>query len=120
MDNSKLRRNVTRKKRVLRVRKKLRGSAEKPRLTIHKSNKHIYAQVIDDVSGETLVGLGTLSKNTEVKKKSTEAAFQIGKQLAALAAEKGIQTVVFDRGRFKFHGLVAQLAQGAREAGLRF
>ena len=123
MDNSKIKRAKTRKSRVMRVRKKTRGTIQKPRLTVHKTNKHIYAQLIDDVKGITLAGVGTRSKvnkATEYSEKSKDAARQIGKQIAALAAEKNIEAVIFDRGRFKFHGIVAELALGAREAGLRF
>ncbi len=123
MDNSKTKRLQARKNRVFRVRKKLSGTDVRPRLSVAKSNKHIYAQIIDDVAGTTLVGFGTLSKenkNTEHNGKSKATARYIGKQIAERALKKNIQTVIFDRGRFKFHGLVAELAEGAREAGLRF
>lgn len=123
MDNSKTKRLRARKNRVFRVRKKLRGTDVRPRLTVAKSNKHIYAQIIDDEAGRTIVGFGTLSKenqNTEFNGKSKAAARYIGKQIAELAKQKNIETVIFDRGRFKYHGVVAELAEGAREAGLRF
>ncbi len=123
MDNSKIRRSKARKNRVFRVRKKIRGTDMRPRLSVSKTNKHIYAQLIDDVNGITLAGVGTLSKEnkaTEYNEKSKEAARHIGKQIAEIAKQKSIEAVIFDRGRYKFHGVVAELAQGAREAGLRF
>lgn len=120
MDKSKKNRNRARKSRVMRVRKTLHGTAERPRLSVSKTNCHIYAQLIDDDRSLTLVGLGTLSKNSSVKKKSKESAREIGKQIAELAKQKNIDTVIFDRGRYKFHGVVAELANAAREAGLQF
>jgi len=123
MDNSKKKRKKSRAARVMRVRKKVRGTEARPRLTVSKTNTHIYAQIIDDVKGITLVGMGTLSKENKgsaFNGKSKEAARHIGKQLAELAKQKNVETVVFDRGRYKFHGVVAELAAGAREAGLRF
>jgi large subunit ribosomal protein L18 len=107
----------------MRVRKKVRGSSERPRLTVSKTNLHIYAQIIDDVKGITLAGVGTLSKenkSTAHNGKSKEAARHIGKQIAEMAKKKSIDTVIFDRGRYKFHGVIAELAAGAREAGLQF
>jgi large subunit ribosomal protein L18 len=121
MDTSQIKRNKSRKNRKFRVRKKLKGSAEKPRLSVSKTNKHILAQLIDDETGVTLAGFGTMSKeNKEHKTKSKQAAHFIGMTIAKLAKEKNIETVVFDRGRFMYHGVVAKLADGAREAGLRF
>ncbi|MDP1608814.1 MAG: 50S ribosomal protein L18 [Chlamydiales bacterium] len=123
MDNSLKRRKKARDSRVMRVRKTLRGNSEKPRLSVFKSNQHIYAQLIDDENGITLGGAGTLSKGnqgTSFARKSKEAARQIGVQIAEMAKRKQVTTVVFDRGRAKFHGLVAELAQAAREAGLQF
>ena len=123
MDNSKTKRLKARRNRVLRVRKKIQGTDVRPRLTVSKTNKHIYAQLIDDVNSITIAGVGTLSKenkSTEHNGKSKAAARHIGKQIAELAKQKSIDTVIFDRGRYKFHGVVAELAQGAREAGLRF
>jgi large subunit ribosomal protein L18 len=123
MDNSKVRRLKARRNRVMRVRKKVRGTDQRPRLSVSKTNKHIYAQIIDDVNGITIAGIGTLSKenqNTEHNGKSKKAARHIGNQIAELAKQKNIEAVVFDRGRYKFHGVVAELAQGARESGLRF
>lgn len=123
MDNSKTRRQRARRNRVFRVRKKLQGTDTRPRLSVSKTNKHIYAQLIDDEKGVTLAGIGTLSKENKTGEhngKSKGAARCIGMQIAELAKQKQIETVVFDRGRYKFHGVVAELAAGAREAGLRF
>lgn len=120
MDKSKKNRKKSRKTRVLRVRKVLRGSAEKPRLSVSKTNNHIYAQVINDEAGITIVGFGTQSKSCKGKQKSKDSAREIGKQIAELAKAKNIDKVVFDRGRFKYHGLIAELANSAREAGLQF
>lgn len=120
MDKSKKKRIKARQNRVYRVRKKLHGTAERPRFTVSKTNCHIYAQLIDDDASLTLVGFGTLSKDSSVKKKSKEAAKEIGKQIGELAKKKNINSVIFDRGRYKFHGVIAELANGAREAGLQF
>lgn len=120
MDNSKKRRNNARAKRVMRVRKKVRGSSECPRLSVSKTNHHLYAQLIDDEKGVTLAGFGTQSKDCVEKRKSKAGAKEVGQQIANLAKGKNINTVIFDRGRYKFHGLVAELANSAREAGLQF
>ncbi len=120
MDNSKRKRRKARLSRVMRVRKKLRGDAQKPRLSVSKTNSHIYAQLIDDEAGLTLAGFGTQSKGCSEKGRSKAAARVVGKQIAELAKERKIDTVIFDRGRFKFHGLIAELAAGARDAGLQF
>lgn len=111
-------RNGQRHRRLLRIRKKLRLAGH-PRLCVSKSNRHIYAQIIDDVSSQTVIGLGTFSKEVQFKMKSKDAAKEIGKIIAIKAKEKNITRVVFDRGRFKYHGLIAQLAEGAREGGLQ-
>ena len=122
MDHTKARRANARAKRVMRVRKKLRGTAVRPRLSVSKTNAHLYAQLIDDENKMTLAGIGTLSKTNqkEFGKKSKAAAKEIGKQIAELAKKLNVQTVIFDRGRYKYHGHVAELASGAREAGLQF
>lgn len=123
MDNSQKKRDNARKSRIMRVRKHVRGSEAKPRLSVSKTNAHIYAQIIDDVKGVTLAGVGTLSKENKsasLNRKSKESARRIGQQIAELAKAKNIETVVFDRGRYKFHGVIAELAAGAREAGLHF
>src|ERR1700722_6576577 len=117
MESNLLQRNHKRKKRLLRVRKHLRGSSLTPRFSVYKSNQHIAAQIIDDETGVTLVGMGTMSKDLRSKgktqKKSKDAAKEVGTKIAKLAKEKNIERVIFDRGRFKFHGLVAELANAA-------
>jgi large subunit ribosomal protein L18 len=123
MDNSKIRRANARAKRVMRVRKKLCGNAERPRLSVSKTNAHLYAQLIDDEKGVTLAGIGTQSKVNQTAgfgRKSKEAARVIGKQIGEFAKNRDIQKVLFDRGRYKYHGIIAELAAGAREAGLQF
>ncbi len=116
-------RNRKRHKRAIRVRQTLRGSNEKPRLTVFKSNRHIFAQIIDDEAGKTIVSIGTQSKElrgSENSRKSKTSASVLGKMLAEKAAESNVARVVFDRGRYKFHGVIAELANAAREAGLQF
>lgn len=120
MDKSKKNRHRARKSRVLRVRKTLIGNAERPRLSVSKTNCHIYAQLIDDEKAVTIAGFGTLSKECKEKRKSKESAREIGKQIAEIAKKRNINSVIFDRGRYKFHGVVAELANSAREAGLQF
>ncbi len=119
MESRLLTRNRQRIKRSLRVRKKVRGSADKPRLSVCKSNVHISAQLIDDETGITLFSAGTMQKDIGGKK-SKETARLVGAKIADLAKQKQIQRVVFDRGRHKFHGLIQELAAAAREAGLQF
>lgn len=118
MDHTKQRRKQARFKRVMRVRKKVKGTAEKPRLSVSKTLKHIYVQLIDDAKGITLCGFGTMGKKGQ--KKSKESAAWVGTQIAELAKKQNIEEVVFDRGRYKYHGLIAALADKAREAGLKF
>ncbi len=119
MDNAKSRRANARAKRAMRVRKALHGTAVRPRLSVSKTNVHIYAQLIDDDKGVTLAGIGTQSKGQKVRK-SKDSARSIGKQIAELAKKHGVNEVLFDRGRYKFHGIVAEVAASAREAGLQF
>ncbi len=122
MDNTVVKRNVRRKRRAMRVRQHVRGHAAKPRLSVYKTNAHISAQLIDDETGKTLVSAGTHHKEfkkTEFGKKSKEAARRIGAVLAEKAKAKSITVAVFDRGFYKFHGIIAELAAGAREAGLQ-
>lgn len=111
-------------KRKKRVRKKILGTSERPRLSIFRSNKHIYAQVIEDASGKTLISASTISKELQAKlkknTKKTEAAKKIGELVAKKAISKGIDKVVFDRGGFIYHGRIKAVADGAREAGLKF
>ena len=112
--------NKARLKRHLRVRGKISGTAECPRLNVFRSSKHIYAQLIDDVTGTTLAAASSVEKGFEANGGNKEGAYEVGKAIALKAAEKGITEVVFDRGGYIFHGRVAQLAEGARENGLKF
>ncbi len=116
-------RNRTRQVRHLRVRKKVVGTSERPRLNVFRSNRHIYAQIIDDTVGNTLVAASTM--DPEVREKlanggNAEAAKAVGELLARRAKDKGIVSVVFDRGGYLYHGRVAALAEGARVGGLDF
>jgi len=116
-------RHELRRRRHLRVRKKVFGTPERPRLVVFRSNKHIYVQIIDDVAGHTLVAASTLDKELRDKLDKTwtkEAAREVGRLVGKRALEKGIKKVVFDRGGFRYHGRVKELAEGAREAGLEF
>jgi large subunit ribosomal protein L18 len=106
-----------RKRRHVRVRKKLTGTAERPRMVVFRSNRHIYAQVIDDRAGRTIAAASSLEKGVAPGAKR-EAAKQVGVLVGQRAKEAGIGSVVFDRGGFRYHGRVAQVADGAREAGL--
>jgi large subunit ribosomal protein L18 len=113
---------IARAKRVSRIRKKISGTSERPRLRVFKSNKHIYAQIIDDASGHTMVTMSTLDKEYEPggDKGKTGAAKKVGEMLAARAKAAGISKVVFDRGGSVYHGRVKSLSEGAREGGLEF
>lgn len=114
---------LARSRRHTRVRKKVSGTAERPRLNVYRSAQHIYAQVIDDVAGHTLAAASDADKALEgdVKGKTkTERAAIVGKAIAERAKKNGIEAVVFDRGGFKYHGRVQALADAAREAGLGF
>ena len=106
--------------RHVRVRGKISGTPERPRLNVFRSNANIYAQLIDDVNGVTLVSANTLEKAFEGATGNAEAAKKVGLTLAERAKAKGIEEVVFDRGGYIFHGRVAALAEGAREGGLKF
>ena len=112
--------NAARLKRHIRVRGKVSGTTERPRLNVFRSNANIYAQIIDDVNGVTLVSANTLEKGFEGATGNAEAAKKVGTVLAERAKAKGIEEVVFDRGGYVYHGRVAALAEGAREAGLNF
>ena len=112
--------NAMRLHRHVRVRGKISGTPECPRLNVFRSNANIYAQIIDDVNGVTLVAANTLEKDFEGATGNVEAAKKVGAVLAERAKAKGIEQVVFDRGGYIFHGRVAALAEGAREAGLKF
>lgn len=112
--------NVARQKRHGRVRKNISGTAERPRLNVFRSLNHIYAQIIDDTKGVTLVSASSMDKDFSGKGGNIEAATAVGKKVAEKALAKGIKTVVFDRGGYIYHGRVAALADGAREGGLEF
>ncbi len=111
-------------KRRLRVRGKIHGTAERPRLTVSKSLNHIYVQLIDDLGQVTLIGIGTgsreMAEHLGDKDTKTERARKLGQVIAEKAAEKGITTVVFDRNRNRYHGRIKAVADGAREKGLKF
>ena len=107
-------------KRHNRVRGKISGTAERPRLCVFRSEKNIYAQIIDDVAGNTLVAASSVEKDFEGAGSNKEAARKVGKLVAERALQKGIEEVVFDRGGYVYHGRVAALAEGAREGGLKF
>ncbi len=117
---SKIDRKATRKIRHLRVRRKISGTAECPRLCVYRSNSNVYAQIIDDVAGNTLVSASTLDKEVKTKHANKEAAKEVGILIAKKAAEKNIKEVVFDRGGYIYHGVVKELAEAAREGGLEF
>ncbi len=117
---SKVNKNAMRLHRHVRVRGKISGTPERPRLNVFRSNANIYAQIIDDVNGVTLVSANTLEKEFEGATGNIEAAKKVGALVAERAKAKGIEEVVFDRGGYIFHGRVAALAEGAREAGLKF
>ena len=104
----------------MRIRRKLRGTAERPRLAVFRSVAHIYAQVIDDSAGATLVSASTVDKGGKTNGGNVAAAKVIGKLVAERAKEKGIQQVVFDRGGYQYHGRIKALADAARTAGLEF
>ena len=107
-------------KRHARVRGKISGTAERPRLSVFRSENHIYAQIIDDVAGNTLASASTVEQAFEGNGSNIAAAKKIGSTIAERALAKGIEEVVFDRGGYIFHGRVAALAEGAREGGLKF
>jgi large subunit ribosomal protein L18 len=114
---------VGRERRKLRIRKKVNGTGERPRLTVFRSAKHIYAQVIDDATGSTLAHASTLSKDlkgTLEEDTKVEAAKKVGALIAKICKSKKIEKVVFDRNGYQYHGRVSALAQAAREAGLDF
>jgi large subunit ribosomal protein L18 len=114
---------VGRERRKLRIRRKISGTNDQPRLTVFRSAKHIYAQVIDDVAGSTLVHASTLSRDVRgaiEDANKTDAAKKVGAAVAKLLLAKGISKVVFDRNGYLYHGRVRALADGAREAGLKF
>jgi large subunit ribosomal protein L18 len=110
-------------RRAKRVRKHLQGTSTRPRLSVIKTNKHIQAQLIDDEKGVTIGMTATFAKNvqgTEFAKKNKTSARKLGEMIAEIAKKQNIKEVIFDRGPFKYHGILAELANGAREAGLQF
>ena len=117
---SKTDRKLERARRHARVRTKVSGTAERPRLCVYRSNTNLYAQIIDDVAGITLVAASTLDKEVKTKKSNKEAAKEVGALIAKRAAAKNITTVVYDRGGYIFHGVVKAIAEAAREGGLEF
>ena len=117
---SKINKKAMRMHRHVRVRGKISGTPERPRLNVFRSNANIYAQIIDDVAGNTLVSASTVEKAFEGNGGNCEAAKKIGAAIAERALQKGIEEVVFDRGGYIYHGRVKALAEGAREGGLKF
>lgn len=117
---SKTDRKLERERRHMRVRRKISGTAERPRLCMYRSNTGIYAQIIDDVAGNTLAQASTMDKEIKEKHSNKEAAKEVGALIAKRAKEKKIETVVFDRSGYIYHGVVKELAEAAREGGLKF
>ena len=117
---TKIDRKAERRRRHARVRTKISGTAECPRLAVTKSNKNIIAQVIDDTKGVTIAYVSSLDKEVKTNAANKEAAKEVGTLIAKKALEKNVKTVVFDRGGFVYHGVIKELAEAAREAGLEF
>lgn len=117
---SKTNRKLERNRRHKRVRTKISGTAERPRLCVFRSNSNIYVQVIDDVAGNTLAQASTLDKEVKEKHSNKVAAKEVGTLIAKRAAEKNIKEVVFDRGGYIYHGIIKEVAEAAREGGLKF
>ena len=117
---SKIDRKAQRERTHIRVRTKISGTAECPRLCVYRSNKNLFVQVIDDVNQTTLVSASTLDKEVKTKHANKEAAKEVGALVAKRALEKNIKNVVYDRGGYIYHGVVKELAEAAREAGLEF
>ena len=118
---TKLDKNASRKKRHARVRSKITGTATRPRLNVFRSNKYIYAQLIDDMNGVTLASASSMEKDFSVESTgNVEAAAKVGETIAKRAIENGLKSVVFDRGGYLYHGRVKALAEAARENGLEF
>ena len=117
---SQLNRKEVRRRIHSRIRRKVSGTAERPRLAVHYSNQHIYAQIIDDASGTTVASASTLDKSVEKSASNVQCASTVGKLVAERAKEKNVSAVVFDRGGHLYHGKIKALAEAAREAGLQF
>ena len=113
-------RKMERTRRHIRVRRKISGTEERPRLCVYRSNSNIYVQIIDDVNGKTLAQASTLDKEVKTKYANKQAAKEVGTLIAKRALDKKIETVVFDRGGYIYHGIVKELAEAAREGGLKF
>ena len=113
-------RKMERTRRHVRIRRKLSGTSERPRLCVYRSNTNLYVQIIDDVEKKTLVSCSTLDKEIKTKYANKEAAKEVGTMIAKKALEKNIKTVVFDRGGYIYHGVIKELAEAAREGGLEF
>ena len=113
-------RKFERTRRHIRVRRKISGTADRPRLCVYRSNTNIYAQIIDDVAGNTLVSASTLDKEVKTKHANKDAAKEVGTLIAKRATEKNIKSIVFDRSGYIYHGVVKELAEAAREGGLEF
>ncbi|MDO5737739.1 MAG: 50S ribosomal protein L18 [Eubacteriales bacterium] len=116
----KVSRNLIRRRKHARTRKFMSGTPERPRLTVFRSNKHVYAQIIDDLNAKTLVAASSLEKEINAKTNNLETAAKVGKLLAERAVAQGIEEVVFDRSGYIYHGRIAALAEACREAGLKF
>ncbi len=117
---TKTNRKLERTRRHIRVRRKISGTTERPRLCVYRSNTNLYAQIIDDTVGKTLVSASTLDKEVKTKHSNKEAAKEVGTLIAKRAIEKNIKTVVYDRGGYVYHGVIKELAEAAREGGLEF
>ncbi len=117
---SKTDRKVQRERRHIRVRTKISGTTERPRLCIYRSNTNLYAQLIDDSKGTTIVSASTLDKEVKTKHSNCEAAKEVGALIAKRAIDKKVKTVVFDRSGYIYHGVVKEFAEAAREGGLEF
>jgi len=119
-----VKRLVSRERRHLRIRQKVRGDSECPRLVVYRSNKHVYAQIVDDTAGKTIVGVSGSSKAVADKVKDDAESFAesraVGEEIAKQALEKGVSRIVFDRAGYRYHGRVKALAEAARKAGLQF
>lgn len=113
---------LARAKRKIRIRKKISGTVERPRLVVYRSNLHIYAQIVDDAAGSTLAATSTLtlSKGGTALRPNLEGATRVGQEIAKLAKEKNVSSVVFDRNGYLYHGRIKAVAEGAREGGLQF
>jgi large subunit ribosomal protein L18 len=113
-------RTAARRRRHFRVRKKITGTSQRPRLAVYRSNRYIYAQIIDDASGKTIVAASSREAGVGGKALTVETATEVGKLVGARAKDAGIESVVFDRGGYQYHGRIKALAEGARESGLEF